>query len=249
MDKRPLLLDLFCCEGGASAGYVRAGFEVLGVDIAPQKRYPYRFLQADALGFLQWLMDSGAIRQFAAVHASPPCQHESTLKSMVTHYYPDLLAPTRDALVKMGKETGIPWIVENVATAAMHQGIQICGTALGLNVRRHRRFDSSHLLYGPGRCKHDLDNINVYGHNAWNYRKRSEEYRHWHRHNANQCPVPKVVAATAFEAEWMTLHGLAECIPPAYTEFLGRQLLAVITSDERGNDDGQQHSGRNRAAS
>lgn len=243
---KPLLLDLFCCEGGASAGYVRAGFDVLGIDITPQPRYPYRFLQADALGLLSWLIDSHAIRQFAAIHASPPCQRYSTLKSMTTHQYADLLAPTRELLMT----SGLPWILENVATAPMHQGIEICGTALGLNVRRHRRFDSSHLLYGPGMCRHNPDNVNVYGHGAWNYRPRSDDPRikHWTR-KTQQCPLPVAAAKEAFEASWMTQHGLAECIPPAYTEFLGRQLLTVIPPNERGNDDGQRHNHEDRRAS
>ena len=227
---KPLLLDLYCCEGGASAGYVRAGFDVVGVDIAPRKRYPYRFIQADAEALLSWLIDSGAIRQFAAIHASPPCQEYSALKSLKTHQYPDLLAPTRDLLMA----SGLPWILENVATAPMQQGIEVCGTALGLNVRRHRRFDASHLLYGPGRCQHSLDNVNVYGHGAWNYRPRSDDPRtkHWTR-KTQQCPLPIAAAKAAFQAPWMTQHGLAECIPPAYTEFLGRQLMAVIETDDR----------------
>ena len=222
---KPVLLDLFCCEGGAAMGYHRAGFEVIGVDIKPQKRYPFAFVQADALNYLAELVKSGRIRRFAAIHASPPCQEYSALKSLKTHTYPDLLAPTRDALMACG----VPWIMENVATARMHHGVLICGTSLGLNVRRHRRFDSSHLLYPAGPCRHGPDNINVYGHNAWNYRPRSEEWRRtYKRTNAKQCPVPKAQAAVAFEAPWMSLHGLAECVPPAYTEWLGRQLIQIV---------------------
>lgn len=235
---KPLLFDGYCCQGGAGAGYERAGWHTVGCDIDPKplRHNPHECYQGDVLAVLDTLLNGGMwhgyrLSDFQAIHCSPPCQHESTLKSLVTHYYPALLAPTRDFLVKMHRATGIPWILENVATAAMHQGIEICGTALGLNVRRHRRFDSSHLLYGPGMCHHSPDNINVYGHSAWNYHKRTEEYRHWHRHNANQCPVPIAVAKIAFEAPWMTQHGLAECIPPAYTAFLGAQLLSAIGAD------------------
>lgn len=223
--QRPLLLDLFCCQGGASAGYVRAGFDVVGVDIAPQPRYPFTFIQADAMTYLAEVIASGEIHRFAALHLSPPCQEYSALKSLKTRQYPDLLAAARDLAIA----SGLPWILENVATAPMAQGVMICGTALGLNVRRHRLFDSSHLLYGPGPCRHDLDDINVYGHNAWNYRPRSEQWkRTYTRTNAKQCPVPVAQAKVAFQADWMTLAGLAECIPPAYTAWLGRQLLATL---------------------
>lgn len=225
-ENRPLILDLFCGEGGAAVGYHRAGFDVVGVDIQPQNRFPYRFLQADALSFLQWLIDSRAIQQFAAIHASPPCQRYSTLKSMTTHQYADLLASTRELLIA----SGLPWIVENVATAPMHQGIEVCGTALGLNVRRHRRFDSSHLLYGPGMCKHHPDNINIYGHACWTYQPNPADVR---KDTGKARPMRVLLNAgrEAFGVPWMSQQGASECIPPAYTEFLGRQLLVTIGAD------------------
>lgn len=221
---KPLLLDLFCCQGGASAGYVRAGFDVVGVDITLQPRYPFAFRQADALDYLRRLMASGELARFAAIHASPPCQEYSTLKSMKTRQYPDLLAPTRELLM----QTGLPWVLENVSTAKMAHGTVICGTALGLNVRRHRRFDASFLLWSPGPCRHQPDNINVYGHGVWNYRQRDEQHKHWQRQNSSQCPLTVAEGRAAFEVEWMTQHGMAECVPPAYTEWIGRQIRAVL---------------------
>ena len=225
MDK-PRLLDLFCCEGGASMGYVRAGFDVLGVDIAPQPRYPFEFVQADALGFLRWLVRSGSIRQFSAIHASPPCQEYSTLKSRKTRRYPDLLAPTREALMA----SGLPWIMENVATARMHHGVMLCGTALGLNVRRHRLFDSSHFLWPAGVCRHHPDNINIYGHACWTYRPDPLNIRR----DTGKARAVRVLLAEgrcAFEVPWMSQQGASECIPPAYTEYLGKQLMNIIAAN------------------
>ena len=210
------LLDLFCGAGGAAVGYARAGFEVVGVDLKPQKRYPFEFHQGDALTF--------PLEGFDVIHASPPCQEYSKLRSVKTHIYAAMLPEMRARLIA----SGLPWVLENVLGAPMTQGVLICGTALGLNVRRHRLFDCSHFLYPPGLCCHSLDNINVYGHSAWNYRKRSEEYRHWHRHTANQTPVSIMAARKAFGVPWMIRDEIAECVPPAYTEWIGRQLIAML---------------------
>lgn len=199
-------------------GYHRAGFEVVGVDINPQPHYPFEFHQADALTY--------PLEGFDVIHASPPCQEYSSLRFMKTRQYAAILAETRQRLI----DSGLRWVMENVANAPMHQGVLICGTALGLNVRRHRLFDCSHLIYGPGMCRHGPDNINVYGHGAWNYQPRADnsKYCHWTRSNAHQSPLPIATARQAFECEWMTQAELAECVPPAYTEWIGRQVLAIL---------------------
>lgn len=109
---KPRLLDLFCGAGGAAAGYYRAGFEVVGVDLAPQPRFPFPFVQADALAHLA---DHG--REFDAIHASPPCQAYSICGALpqCQRDYPRLLEPVRELLVASGR----PWILENVVGAPL----------------------------------------------------------------------------------------------------------------------------------
>jgi DNA (cytosine-5)-methyltransferase 1 len=146
---KPRLLDLFCGAGGAAMGYAQAGFEVIGIDSAPQPNYPFEFHQDDALEFLEspeWPV------QFHVIHASPPCQRYAH----VTRWrgnpndHPDLLDRTVDALALRP----IPWIVENVPEAMPNPDLLLCGSMFGLSIRRHRHFMSSVRLAAPGSCRH-----------------------------------------------------------------------------------------------
>lgn len=150
------LLDLFCGAGGCSVGYHRAGFDVTGVDIAPQPRYPFfEVHQQDAMAVLS---DVDYCRQFDVIHASPPCQLYSvaTLRRGRTYNrYPDLVGPVRAALRGIGR----PYVIENVPGAPMVDPVTLCGSMFGLGttdaeLRRHRLFESDQLLYAPGphRC-------------------------------------------------------------------------------------------------
>ena len=115
---RPRLLDLFCGAGGATMGYHRAGFDVVGVDIAPQPNYPFNFVQDDsshpAGRCAAALVPDWGI---AAIHASPPCQSYTRSGGRVARdgRHPDLLGPTRELL----EATGLPWVIENVPGAPM----------------------------------------------------------------------------------------------------------------------------------
>lgn len=143
---RPLLLDLFCGAGGAAMGYHRAGFDVIGVDLNPQPRYPFEFHQCDALEWLSYEQN-----EFDAIHASPPCQRYTALakgNNANVDDYPDLIAPTRELL----QETGLPYVIENVPSAPLRYPITLCGEMFGLSVIRHRLFESNlPLLMCPHR--------------------------------------------------------------------------------------------------
>lgn len=130
------LLDLYCGAGGAGMGYHRAGFQVTGVDVVAQPRYPFRFIQADALEVLR---DKEFLAQFDAVHASPPCQASSALTKGTNkgRAYPDLIPATRQLL----KRLRVPWIIENVAGAQIRKDVTLCGEMFGLAVIRHRFFE------------------------------------------------------------------------------------------------------------
>ena len=117
------LLDLFCCAGGAGKGYVDAGFEVVGVDIDPQPNYPFEFHQADAIEFV-----SAHGHEFDAIHASPPCQAFSKTKTLHDNEHPDLIEPTREALIATGK----PWVIENVVGAPLINPIKLTGQHFGM---------------------------------------------------------------------------------------------------------------------
>jgi DNA (cytosine-5)-methyltransferase 1 len=217
---RPLLLDLFCCAGGASMGFHRAGFEVVGVDIEPQPHYPpFTFHQGDALEFVR---EHG--HRFAAVAASPPCQKFTAYRRKghgVGDGYPNLIPETREALLA----TGRPWVIENVesARAELHDPVRLCGSMFGLDVQRHRLFESSAPLAAPAGCDHTIWAPRFPpATNRANLRKTVEVgvYR-----------IPLAVQQRAMGIDWMPLRQLSQAIPPAYSEHVGRALLAAVLAE------------------
>lgn len=136
------LLDLFCGAGCAAMGYYRAGFdEIVGVDIKPQPRYPFTFIQADAMTF--------PLDGFDAIHASPPCQHYSVTKILHKNEHPDLYGIVKERLIK----NACPYILENVIGAPYNSGIVLCGSMFGLGVWRHRNFETNFGILAPS-CEH-----------------------------------------------------------------------------------------------
>lgn len=210
---RPRLLDLFCGAGGAAVGYERAGFEVVGIDIKPQPNYPFEFRQGDAL---QWGRDWLRRGYFAAVHASPPCQAYSwSARRWHEVERADLVARTRELLSR----SGLPYVIENVVGAPLIDPLTLCGVMFGLGVIRHRLFESNRMLLGIPHPAHrgtvkDGTYVTVAGHGGDNIKGRGG----------------RAAKQAAMGIDWMTDAELNEAIPPAYSEFVGRQLLAAIES-------------------
>lgn len=232
--RRPRLLDLFCCAGGAAMGYHLAGFDVVGVDINPQPRYPFEFIRADVLS-----LTPDYIRQFDAVHASPICQGHTALRHAPgTKEHPNLIPPTRALL----EAAGAPWIIENVEGSEpwMAGAIRLCGTMFGLGaqgceLQRHRLFIAGFPIAPPGPCQHSGGPvIGVYGGHG-----RVRSRRHGGRGTRDVwVGGHRAACSEAMGMDWATLSELSEAIPPAYTEYLGRQLLAHLENRAR---DGSTH--------
>lgn len=216
---RPLMLDLFCGAGGAAMGYHRAGFDVVGVDIAPQPRYPFEFFQDDALMRWPW-------HRFDAIHASPPCQAFTTMsnrwrdKGGVADSHPDLIAEVRILLLK----TGLPYVIENVAGARgeMHLPVTLHGGMFGLGVYRPRLFETSVQIAAPPYADQPKNPLGIYG-------QKHDGRRLWTRKDGTEQRAPKNLedARKAMGIDWMEWRELAESIPPAYTEYIGKQIIGL----------------------
>ena len=203
-------------------GYHRAGFDVVGVDIVDQPRYPFEFHQGDALEVGVRLL---AEQPFDAIHASPPCQAYTAYRRKghgVGDDYPDLIAETRRLL----EQTGLPYVIENVPGAPLKNPVQLCGSSFGLDVRRHRLFETNWPLLVPP-CNHAAQTPRFpHATNRSNLRS-TVEVGVWR--------IPMHVQEQAMGIDWMTLEELSQAIPPAYTEFLGHQF-DVRTFEEVGRD-------------
>ncbi len=209
---KPRLLDLFCGAGGVAMGYYRAGFEVVGVDIKPQPHYPFEFHQADALTY--------PLEGFDAYHASPPCQGYSDCTPLRTKgEHPKLI----ELVVDRFKGTNKPWVVENVRGAKAHldNPLMLCGTMFGLGVHRHRYFEMWQAWYP---LLHPCIRGAKVVYLAGSRRDKQSNYM-------KGATIKEQREATLID--WMTTDEIAEAIPPAYTEYIGKYLMKeVITIRE-----------------
>jgi DNA (cytosine-5)-methyltransferase 1 len=187
-------------------GYSKAGFQVVGVDHKPQRNYPFQFHCADAITFALAYGD-----EFDVIHASPPCQAYSEATPLTARAkHPDLIAAVRFVLRSIGK----PYIIENVdgARYKLEDPFYLCGTMFGLNLYRHRWFEVRPLinsLVSP--CYHQGNPVVISG----------------SRHGKGESKVPEMIAA--LDTPWMTIrHEARQAIPPAYTEWIGKQLIQTI---------------------
>lgn len=208
------LLDLFCGAGGCSVGYARAGFEVVGVDINPQTRYPFEFHQAD---WFEYLMAHWS--EFDLIAASPRCQLYSVTASLATGDYPsEELVQVREAL----EWTGKPYIIENVPGAPLINPLMLCGTMFGLRVIRHRLFECKPVLWWPpASCCHWARVAPIFGKGS--YDKSGYEFVTVVGRNC-----PPGIGGPAMGIDWMTGSQLSQAIPPAYTKFIGERIKEII---------------------
>lgn len=219
---KPKLLDLFCGAGGASMGYYRAGFDVVGIDIKPQPRYPFPFIQADAL------KPPVDLKAFDVIHASPPCQ--AHIKGLVAvnnrrgrkSKAQDLIPQTRELL----RQTGLPYVIENVEGAPLVSPVKLCGTYFALPIRRHRLFESN-VMFFKTTCLHERFKEKRF---YTSYGQRKSEPAKLNsvvvQVYGNPSNAAKSEWGPALRINWMSWRELAQAIPPAYTEFIGRQLLS-----------------------
>lgn len=211
---RPRLLDLYCCAGGAAMGYHQAGFDVFGVDISPQPNYPFPFVQADALAFLEFPLIG-----FDAIHASPPCQRFSNMSNCrpgLAQEYDDFISATRAGL----QRTGLPYVIENVPGAPLENPTMLCGQMFGLELYRHRLFESNIPLCPPPHPEHLVP---------------ASKAGHWVPGTimsiaGHAAPIAK--AREVMGIDWTTREELAEAIPPRYSEYIGRQMFAHINPEQ-----------------
>ena len=202
------LLDLFCGAGGCSMGYHRAGFDVVGVDINPQPHYPFQFIQADAMTF--------PLDGFDVIHASPPCQQYSTLKGLGGDGVPRLVSTLRKRL------SGRQYVIENVVGADLMCPLMLCGSMFGLQVWRHRLFELSELILCPLQCRHRTVNepVDVTGTGSFQHSPRKQKTG-----GLSRKPKSLSHAQEAMGIDWMPRKYLSQAIPPAYTEWIGRQIM------------------------
>jgi DNA (cytosine-5)-methyltransferase 1 len=203
------LLDLFCGQGGASMGYRRAGFAVTGVDVHSQPRYPFHFVHADALEYLEDLLDSGDIDMYDVITGSPPCQAFTRAQTIRNNDHPDLISPFRELVRRSGKI----YIIENVPGSPLEDPVLLCGASFGLHTYRHRLFESNLSLEVPEHKRH-LVVPNKMG-------RKLEEGDFYHA-VGNFTSVSYV--RKDMDVSWMNREGIRESIPPVYTEYLGRQV-------------------------
>lgn len=209
-------------------GYSRAGFDVVGVDLVPQPRYPFAFVQGDALEYL-----TAHGHEYDAIHTSPPCQVHSTMTKgrWPDRWHLDLVAATRSALKTLQHK--VPFVIENVPTAPLINPITLCGTMFGLRtsrgnqLRRHRLFEVWPSIVGLApECQHNgVSAIGVYGggqHPMRRTRRRALDL------TAGGADFGIKERRQAMGIDWMTSAELNQAIPPAYTEFIGLALMAQL---------------------
>ena len=217
---RPKLLDLFCGAGGAGKGYMEAGFDVTGVDIAPQPDYPGTFIQGDALAYL-----AAHGHEYDAIHASPPCQASSALTKGTNkgREYLNLIPATRALLALHNK----PTVIENVQGSDLRRDLTLCGEMFGLAVIRHRYFEVSGFTALPLEHKPHRGRVAGWRHGEW----FDGPYFAVYGEGGGKGTVAQW--QDAMDMHWTSNRkSIAEAIPKAYTRFIGGQIMQYLTSQD-----------------
>jgi DNA (cytosine-5)-methyltransferase 1 len=223
--RRPKALDLFCCAGGASMGLWRAGFDVVGVDIAPQPRYPFEFIQADALTFE--LRGSNNQTDFDFIWASPPCQRFSDLakRNGNAEDWPDLIEPIRSRIKQWATYAGGRYVIENVEGAPLNHPVMLCGTMFpGLRVLRHRLFEANFTIPQPPHGNHPL--VHTFDKRKNHFGKTNDMVDFVQVTGGGNCTI--AAAKSAMGIDWMTKDEINEAIPPAYSDHIGRAAIQQL---------------------
>jgi DNA (cytosine-5)-methyltransferase 1 len=217
-ERKPLLVDLCCGVGGCSVGYARAGFDVKGIDINPQPHYPFEFTKANVLDI--------ELPEADCYHISPPCQLFSNATIQYRkkgRLYPDVLTPMRQRLLKTGK----PFIIENVIGAPLRKDLILCGEMFGLRVQRHRIFEiHGFTVLQPPHVKHKGSATGI----NHRYLKSGKQFYYYTVCGHGQSEVDALDNwKKAMGIDWqVTKREISQAIPPAYTEFIGKQIIASI---------------------
>lgn len=197
-------------------GYTRAGAEVTGVDLSHQPRFPFAFIQSDAIAYVLENLEE-VRRRYDFIHASPPCQFDSDCQRIMKNDHPDLIDPTREAL----ELTGLPYVMENVggAVSKLRNPVELCGAMFGLTkTYRHRYFEvSGFTLTAPPHPAHRAPQAKM------GRRPRPGEVI---QAVGNFSGVDLV--REDWGTAWMNRDGIREAIPPAYTEYIGRQFISHL---------------------
>lgn len=219
-------LDLFCCAGGASDGLVRAGFEVDGVDIEDQPEYPHHFTKRDALA-----ISIPVLQEYDFIWASPPCQRFTAYQRRKGHVKDpgDLIPATRNLLIR----AGVPFVIENVNGAPLHWPTVLCGSMFGLDVQRHRLFESNFPL-----PKKECD------HSVWTPRFPGATNRKPNSRKTVEVGVRRIRLDVQLRAMGMrravSREKLSQMVPPAYAEFLGLHArMHIMTTRASGTGEGE----------
>lgn len=219
--KKYRLLDLFCGVGGAGEGYQRVGFEVTGVDHIPQPNNPHHFIEEDAIFYL---ITEG--HKYDVVHLSPPCQQYSISTAPQRNKgktYPDYIKRCRELLLNIG----IPYVMENVMPAPIRRDLVLRGDMFGLKCLKQRKFEiEGFFIMQPGIPKKkgtlkggDFTQVVGKGQLAVT---GGQPFKH---HQGSILANWRY----AMQMPWAkTYKELANAIPPAYTEYIGKQLIEQL---------------------